>query len=206
MRQRAHHQIPRIHVVGRLAPGPEILGGIELRLDRRDHGLGDFVLHGEHVGEIAVVALRPEVTAGGDVDELGGDAHMVAVLAHAAFDDIADAELLADLLVMDGFALVDERGIPRDHIEPAQLRQRGDDVLADAFRKIFLLGLAGDIGKRQHRDRRAIERRELPAAAVRRWARASGAHRGGLRAPFAAFGCTSPTKRKPFRAMVRITV
>ena len=68
MRQRAHHQIPGVHVVGRLALGAEILGGIKLRLDRRDDGLRDLVLHGEHVGEIAVVALRPEVAAGGDVD------------------------------------------------------------------------------------------------------------------------------------------
>ena len=80
MRQRSHHEAPRVHIVRRLAPGPEILGGVELRLDRRDHGLGDLVLHGEHVGEIAVVALRPEVTAGGDVDELGRDADMVASL------------------------------------------------------------------------------------------------------------------------------
>ena len=86
---------------------------------------------------------------------------MVAVLAHAAFHDVADAELIADLLVVDGFSPVAERGIPRDHIEPAQLRQRGDDVLADAFRKIFLLRLAAEIGKGQHRNRRAIERREL---------------------------------------------
>ncbi len=205
MRQRPHHQVPRIHVVRRLAPGPEILGGVELRLDRRDDGLGDFVLHGEHVGEIAVVALRPEVTAGGHVDELGRDADVVAVLAHAAFDDVADAELFADLLVVDGFLLVDERGIPRDHIEPAQLRQRGDDVLADAFGKIFLLRLAGEIGKRQHRNRGAIERRERR---MQRLARGIERLERSARAspPFAACGCTSPTKRKPFRARVRIMI
>ena len=82
------------------------------------------------------------MAAGGDIDELGGDAHVIAILAHAAFDDVADAEFFADLLQMDGFALVGERGVAGDHIEPAQLRQRGDDVLADAFGKIFLLGLA----------------------------------------------------------------
>jgi hypothetical protein len=100
------------------------------------------------------------VTAGGDVDELGRDADVVAVLAHAAFDDVVDAELFADSLVVDGFLLVNERGVPRDHIEPAQLGQRGDDVLADAFGKIFLLRLAGEIGKGQHRNRGAVERRK----------------------------------------------
>ena len=51
MRQRPHHQIPGIHAVGRLALGAKIFRGIKLRLDRGDDGLGDLVLHGEHVGE-----------------------------------------------------------------------------------------------------------------------------------------------------------
>src|SRR3954447_22635902 len=100
------------------------------------------------------------MAAGGDVDKLGRDADVVAVLAHAALDDVADAEILADLLVMDGFTAVDERGIARNHIKPAQLRQRGDDVLADAFGKIFLLRLTGEIDERQDRDRGTVERRE----------------------------------------------
>ena len=74
------------------------LGRIKLRLDRRHHGLRDLVLHREHIRQIAVVALGPEMTAGDDVVQLRGDADMVAVLAHRALDDIADAELLADLL------------------------------------------------------------------------------------------------------------
>ena len=98
MRQRAHQQIPGVHIVRRLALAAEILGGIELRLDRGDHGLRDLVLHREHVGEIAVVALGPEMRTGDDIVELRGDAHLVAILAHRTLDDIADAELLADLL------------------------------------------------------------------------------------------------------------
>ena len=121
MRQRAHHQIPGVEIVRRLALAAEILGGIELRLDRGDDGLRDLVLHREHVGQIAVVALGPQMTAGDDIVELRGDAHLVAILAHRALDDIADAELLADLLQMHRAALVDEGGVAGDDIEPAQL-------------------------------------------------------------------------------------
>ena len=163
MRQRAHQQIPGVHVVGRLALGAEAFGGIELRLDRGDDRLRDLVLHGEHIRKAAVVALGPDVAAGRDIVELGGDPHMVAFLADRALDDVADAKLLADLLQMHGFAAVDEGGVAGDDVEPAQFRQRGDDVLADAFGKIFLLGLAAHVGERQHRDRRAIERGKMRA-------------------------------------------
>jgi hypothetical protein len=47
--QRPHHQIPGIHAVRRFAPGAKILCGIELWLDGGDDGLGDLVLHCEHV-------------------------------------------------------------------------------------------------------------------------------------------------------------
>ena len=90
---------------GALRWARKLLGGIELRLDRGDDRLRDLVLHGEDIREAAVVALGPDVAAGGDIVELGGDAHMVAFLAHRALDDVADAELLADLLQVDGFAL-----------------------------------------------------------------------------------------------------
>ncbi len=160
MRQRPHHQIPGIHAVRRLALGAKILRGIKLRLDRGDDGLGDLVLHGEHIGEVAVVALRPDVAAGGDVVELRRDAHAVAALAHAALDHVADAEFLGDLLHMDGFAFVDERRVARDHEEPAQLRQRGDDVLADAVGEIFLFRIAAHIGEGKHGDGGTVGQRK----------------------------------------------
>jgi hypothetical protein len=160
VRQRPHHQIPCVHAVRRFALGAKIFRGIELRLDRSDDRLGDLVLHGEHVGEAAVIALRPDVAAGSHVVELGGDADAVASLAHAALHHVADAELLGDLLHMDGLALVDERGIARDHEEPTQLGQRRDDVLANAVGKILLLRIPAHVDEGKHGYRRPVRQRQ----------------------------------------------
>jgi hypothetical protein len=45
-----------------------------VRLDRAGHAARDFVLHGEDVADLAVVAFSPVVPASGRVDELRGDA------------------------------------------------------------------------------------------------------------------------------------
>ena len=160
VRQRPHHQVPCVHAIRRLALGAKTFRGIELRLDRGDDGLGDLVLHREHVDESAVVALRPDVAAGGDVVELRRDAHAVAVLAHAALDHVADAELLGELLHVDGFALVDERRVARDYEEPAQLGQRGDDVFADAVGEILLLRIAAHVDEGKHGDSGTVGQRQ----------------------------------------------
>lgn len=86
----------------------KILRGVDLRLDRRDDALSDLVLHGEDVDQLAVVALGPEMTAGGGVVELRGDTHAIVHLAHAALDDVADAEFLGDLPEVDRAPLVGE--------------------------------------------------------------------------------------------------
>src|SRR5438105_587443 len=135
MRQRPHDQIPGIEALGRLALSAKILRRVELRFNRGNDGLGDLVLNREHIGKVAVVTLSPEVAAGRDVVKLSRNAYALALLAHAALDHIVDTEFLGDLLQVNGFALVGERGVARDHEEPAQLGQRRDDVFADAVGK-----------------------------------------------------------------------
>ena len=124
------------------------------------------------------------------------------LLAHAALDHVADAEFFGDLLHMDGFALVDEGRVARDHEEPAQLGQRGDDVLADAVGEIVLLRIAAHVGEGKHGDGRPVGQRQGRRARAQPSAADAGACRFGAiwlrRAP-------SPTKRRPLRAMVRIS-
>jgi hypothetical protein len=100
------------------------------------------------------------VTAGGDVVELHRDTHAVAALAHAALHDIADAEFRRDLFHMDGFIFVHEGRVACDHEEPAQLGQRGDDVLTDAVGEIFLLRVAAHVCEWKHGDCGAIGQRQ----------------------------------------------
>ena len=95
----------------------------QLRRDRADDACRHLVLQLEDVLERAVEAIGPEMCAGRRVDELAGDAHPVAGLAHAAFEHVAHAELAADLLHVDGAALVGEARIARDHEQPADARQ-----------------------------------------------------------------------------------
>src|SRR3546814_17731474 len=63
---------PGIDAVRLLAGGAEALLGVELRLHRGHDVLGDVVLDGEDVLQLAVVLLGPEVLAGLGVDELKG--------------------------------------------------------------------------------------------------------------------------------------
>jgi hypothetical protein len=66
------------------------------------------------------------------VDQLRGDPHPPCRFAHRTFEDIADAELAADLLHIDGLASVSKSRIAGDHEQPVNARQRSDDLLDNA--------------------------------------------------------------------------
>src|SRR3546814_1848378 len=69
----------------------------------------------------------PEVLAGLGVDELNGDAQALTRRPHAAFQDVAHAEIAGDLPDVCSLALVDEARIAGDHEEPAQARERSEE-------------------------------------------------------------------------------
>ena len=123
---------------------------LELLHDR----LRDLVLDGEDVGQIAVVAIGPEMRPVLRIDQLRVDADALARLSDAAFENVGDVEAPAHLLHVGVLALVGEGRIPRDDRQRRDLRQIGDDVLGDAVGEVFLLGIAAHVGERKHRDRR----------------------------------------------------
>ncbi len=67
-------QLVGLEVLGAAARAAPVRLGVHRPAQPRGDGVGDLVLHREHVGHLAVVALRPELVAVGGVDELRGDA------------------------------------------------------------------------------------------------------------------------------------
>ena len=68
----------------------------------------DLVLDGEDIGKFPVIALRPEMIAVGDVDELRGDTDPSAGAPHASLEHGGDVELLADRPEVEVLALKGE--------------------------------------------------------------------------------------------------
>jgi hypothetical protein len=130
-----------------------LLLGQQLEPQGRNDLLGDLILDRENVGEVAIVALGPEMVAGRSVDQLGGDPNAVAGLAHAAFQHVADAEFARDLADIDRAALEGECGVAGDHRQRRDVGQIGGYVLADPVAEIFLLGLAAHVGEGQYANR-----------------------------------------------------
>jgi hypothetical protein len=136
---------------GRRLSQSAVLLGVGNRWGNSDrHSLSDLVLQRKDVGEIAVVALGPDVLASLGLDQLRSDADAIAGLAYAAFEHIAHTELAPNLLHIDRAALVSEAGVARDDEQRGIAGQRGDDVLGDPVGHELLLGIPTHVGKGQH--------------------------------------------------------
>ncbi len=143
---------------GGAVSGPDGTGArereaIDLGTQGRHDGGGDIALHGEHVVEIPVVRRRPSMRAVGCVDELGGDTHLVARLAHAAFEHVPDPQLLRDRRDVVLAATKRERRRARND---AQLRHFGEEIqhfLGEAVREPCVVARGAHVEERQHRDR-----------------------------------------------------
>ena len=160
----ADDEPPGVDAVRLLARGAKPFLGIEMRLDRGDDLLGDVVLDGEDVLQLAVVFLGPDVLAGLGVDQLAGDADAPARRPDAALQHVAHAEFAGDLPHVHGFALVDEGRVAGDDEQPAQARERRDDVLGDAVGEVILLGIAAHVGEWQDGDRGLAEGLQVRAS------------------------------------------
>ena len=96
--QRSQIEIVSVEALGTLAARPFDLELLHAGLDDADHPLGDAILEIENVFEIAVELVGPQMRAGFGLDELGRDTQARFRFAHAAFQEVAHAQLAADLL------------------------------------------------------------------------------------------------------------
>jgi hypothetical protein len=80
--------------------------------------------------------------AGFRVDELGVDAHAGSVALDRAFENVTDAEILADRFRVEVLALVGEGGVPSDDEAFADAREIGGEVFRDPIGEIVLRRIA----------------------------------------------------------------
>ena len=133
------------------------LGALQLGDHDPGDASADLVLQIEDVVELPVVALGPHVMPGLGVDQLRRHANPAATLAHAALDDVARAQFLADLANIGRDPLEGKGRVAGDHRKRLPQRQRGDDVLGQPVREVVLLGITADVLERQHRDGGTLE-------------------------------------------------
>ena len=76
----------------------------------------------EDVGQLSIVDVGPNMRIVSCFDQLHIDAHRIAALLHAAFQNVGNAKLLGDLRQVFRRALVVLRGGTRDDLKIGDLR------------------------------------------------------------------------------------
>jgi hypothetical protein len=87
------------------------------------------------------------------VDQLRRDTNAIAGFLHAAFQHVADAEILGHRPWGHRLAAIDLGRVARDHEKARVLRQRVEEVVGQSVGQVVLRRIAAQIGERKHGDR-----------------------------------------------------
>ena len=145
-----------LYVVGGRSLDGLLLLPEQLHLQLLDNGVGNFVLDGKDIRQIPIETFSPDMAAVFRVDKLARDADSGSSFSYTSLKNVTHSQLLADLLHLDRFIFVSERGVSRDDEESGNLRKIGNDILGNAVAEIFLLRVAAHIVERQNGDGRPI--------------------------------------------------
>ncbi len=170
----AQVEVVGLQVLGRLGGERLLLLGRQRDAQRLRDLARDLVLDLEHVLHLAVVTLRPQREVGLRVHQLGVDAQPRAGAAQAAGEHAGRLELLADLRRRHLLVAIGEHGGTREDVQPADLRELGDDVLGDPVAQVLVLLHPAQVLEVEHRDRllRRLARARAGIARLRRAASA----------------------------------
>src|SRR3954451_8589493 len=92
------------------------LGGQQLHLQRVHDGFGNFVLNGEDVSKITVVAIGPNMSAALAVDQLGTDSNPGSRFSDATLKNVGTSEPLGDIGHIYRLVFELEGSVPCDHL------------------------------------------------------------------------------------------
>jgi hypothetical protein len=124
----------------------------ELDLQTARNHAGDFVLHAEHILQLAREGLAPDMKPIGCFNQLRRDANFVARFAHAPLHHIGHAQLSPDLGHREVLALERKgRGARRD-FQVRHPTQHVEELLADAIGEVLVGFVVGEIREREDGD------------------------------------------------------
>ena len=126
--------------------------GLFLRRQIGAQGEGDparqLGLEREQVGDLAIERIVPNVKIGARVDELGVDPHPVRVSPHGSFENVSDAERLADFTDVARAGPILAHRSAADHFQVRDLGQIGQNVVLDTVGKIGVLLIVAQVFER----------------------------------------------------------
>ena len=114
----------------------------------RDFGR-DVILHGEDIGDLAIVTSAPQFGAVRDVNQVSFDVKGVAALGHLPRDYCLNVEIAPDLSRIYVTVLVGKHGIVRQHPEVGKLRKTANQAFRDAVAQVFGVRVVTGIDKGQ---------------------------------------------------------
>ncbi len=156
----AQEGIIRLQVVRAFAHEVPLLLQGELQIQRRHDLLHDLILQGKDVFEGTVVALGPQMSSGGGVNQLRHNPHLIARFLYTAFQHVAHAQFFPDLLYVHCLALVGERRVAGDNEETGNAGEISGEDFGDAVAEIVLLGIVAHVVERQDDDGGLIGQRK----------------------------------------------
>ena len=111
--------------------------GDQLKVKSPREAAGNLVLGLTETSASNIEPVGPQVRASLCIDQLHVDLNFVASAPQAAFDDISNAEITAELFHVDGFILLGKRGAPGDDKAPRNPRQISGEIVGNAVCEIF---------------------------------------------------------------------
>ena len=110
----------------------------KLTFERLRQAADYLALRLRQVCQVGIEPIGPNMSAGLGVDQLRIDLNRFTQPPHAAFENMANAEILTDLLYVDRFTLVGEGGGARDYkaiVDPGEV---GGQIVGDRVDEIVL--------------------------------------------------------------------
>src|SRR5215469_4177379 len=147
MRKCLQIQIVSGQIISRSVCRTNYFRGLHGGFDHTRNAGCHLVLKLEDVLKRSFESISPKIRASESVDQVSGNAYSLARLSNRTLQHVPDAEFTTDLLHIDCLALVGERAVARDHEQPADAAERGDDLLDHSVSEVLLFRVTTHIGE-----------------------------------------------------------